>query len=43
MSSSQVIAHIVNDRIENLFLRPITVTETMSKDYSLQQYMSKSN
>lgn len=43
VSSSQVIAHIVNDRIENLFLRPITVTETMSKDYSLQQYMSKSN
>lgn len=43
VSSSQVIARVVCDRIENLFLRPITVTETMSKDYSLQKYMNQSN
>lgn len=42
-SSSHVIGHIVNDHIENMFLRPITVTETMSKDYSLQNYMRRSN
>ena len=35
LRSSQVIANIVNDHLENLFLRPITVTETMSKDYNL--------
>ena len=39
LRSSQVIAHIVNDHLENMFLRPITVTETMSKDYSLQKYI----
>ncbi|MGM9603545.1 MAG: diguanylate cyclase domain-containing protein [Faecousia sp.] len=43
VSSSHVIAHIVNDHIENMFLRPITVTETMSKDYSLQNDMQRSN
>lgn len=40
--SSQVIAYVVNDHLENLFLRPITVTETMSKDYSLQKYIQGS-
>lgn len=43
LQSSQVIAHVVNDRLENLFLRPITVTETMAKDYSLQKYMIHSS
>lgn len=43
LSSSEVIARIVNDRIANMFLRPITVTETMSKDYSLKEYMHRSN
>lgn len=42
LRSSQVIAHIVNDHLENMFLRPITVTETMSKDYSLQEFIRKS-
>ena len=38
-SSSQVISRIVSDRVENLFLRPITVTEVMSKDVNLQENM----
>lgn len=42
-TSSQVIARIVGDHLENTFLRPITVTETMSKDYSLQKYMKQSS
>ncbi|MGN0437815.1 MAG: diguanylate cyclase domain-containing protein [Lachnospiraceae bacterium] len=41
-SNSILIAHMVNDRIENEFLRPIVVAETMSNDYSLKEYMKKS-
>ena len=37
-----LIAHMVSDSIENEFLRPIVVAETMSNDYSLKQYMKKS-
>ena len=40
--NSQIIAHIVNDHLENLFLRPITVTETMSKDSNLQNNIRSS-
>lgn len=41
-NNSLLIAHVVNDGIENEFLRPITVAETMSKDYSLREYMVRS-
>ena len=40
--SSQTVAHMVNDRLEKEFLRPIVVAETMSKDYSLQKLLMKS-
>ena len=43
VSNSQIIAHIVSDRLENMFLRPITVAETMARNNSLQQYMKQSN
>ena len=43
VGSSYVVAQIVDDHIKNLFLRPITVTETISKDYSLQSYMRRSS
>lgn len=43
VSNSQVIARIADDYVENTFLRPMTVTETMSKDYNLQEYMRRSN
>ncbi|MGN0427907.1 MAG: diguanylate cyclase domain-containing protein [Agathobacter sp.] len=41
-SSSMMIAHMVSDSIENEFLRPIIVAETMSNDYSLKDYMKRS-
>lgn len=41
-SNSLLIAHMVNDSIENKFLKPVIVSETMSNDYSLKQYMKKS-
>ena len=41
--SSQVIAHIVSDHLENLFLRPITVTETISNNSSLQEAIRSSD
>ena len=41
-SNSMMIAHMVSDGIENEFLKPIVVAETMSNDYSLKQYMKKS-
>ena len=41
-SNSMLIARMVNDSIENEFLRPIVVAETMSNDYSLKEYMKKS-
>ena len=41
-SNSMLIAHMVNDSIENKFLKPVIVSETMSNDYSLKQYMKKS-
>lgn len=43
VSSSLVIAHIVNDRVDNLFLRPVTVTETMSKNAVFQDYIRRSS
>ena len=43
VSNSQIVAHIVSDRLENTFLRPITVTETMASDNSLRKYMKQSN
>lgn len=42
VSSSQVVAHIVGDRVDNLFLRPMTVTETVSKDAVFRNYMRRS-
>lgn len=41
-SNSMLIAHMVNDGIENEFIKPIVVAETMSNDYSLKEYMKKS-
>lgn len=41
-SNSMLIAHMINDSIENRFLKPVIVSETMSNDYSLKQYMKKS-
>ena len=38
-SSSQIITQNVSDWVDNLFLRPITVTEVMSKDFHLQENM----
>lgn len=38
-SDSMILAHMVSDRIENEFIKPIAVAETMSNDYSLKQYM----
>ena len=43
VSNSQIVAHIVSDRLDNVFLRPITVTEIMARDDSLQEYMEQSN
>lgn len=42
-SNSMMIAHMVSDGIENEFLKPVIVAETMSNDYSLKQYMKKSS
>lgn len=41
-NNSMLIAHMINDSIENEFLKPIMVSETMSNDYSLKEYMKKS-
>lgn len=41
-SDSMMVAHMVSDRMENKFLRPIVVAETMANDYSLKKYMKKS-
>ncbi|MGN0352810.1 MAG: diguanylate cyclase domain-containing protein [Roseburia sp.] len=41
-NNSMLIAHMVSDSIENEFLKPIVVAETMSNDYSLKEYMKKS-
>lgn len=41
-NTSLSIAHMVNSSIENEFLKPIIVTETMSNDYSLKEYMIRS-
>lgn len=41
-SNSQLVANMVSSGIENEFLRPIVVSETMSEDYSLKEYMKKS-
>lgn len=42
-SNSKIIAHMVDSGIQNEFLRPIMVSETMSKDYSLKEFMKESN
>lgn len=41
-SDSMILAHMVDNGIETGFIKPIIVTETMSNDYSLKQYMKKS-
>ena len=41
-SNSMLIAHMISDNIENEFIRPIVVSETMANDYSLKQYMKES-
>lgn len=41
VSSSQTIAHTVEDHLENMFLQPITVAETMSKNNQLQELMDR--
>ena len=41
-SNSLIIAHMVNSGIENEFIKPIMVSETMSQDLSLQEYMRRS-
>lgn len=41
-SNSLIIAHMVNSGIENEFIKPIMVSETMSQDLSLKEYMRRS-
>lgn len=41
-SDSMILAHMVENDIESEFIKPIVVTETMSNDYSLKEYMKKS-
>lgn len=41
-NDSAIIASMVKDSVSNLFLRPITVSETMSQDYSLRRYLKRS-
>lgn len=40
---SMMIAHMVSDGIENEILKPIIVAEMMTNDYSMKEYMEKSN
>lgn len=40
---SHIIAHMINDRLENEFLKPITVGITMSQDASLKKLLKASN
>lgn len=39
---SKTVASMVADGIENRFIRPITVAETMSRDYSMRLYLGQS-
>lgn len=41
-NNSMLISHMINDGIENEFIKPIMVAETMSNDYFLKEYMKKS-
>lgn len=41
-NDSATIASMVRDSISNVFLRPITVSETMSQDYVLRKYLKES-
>lgn len=41
-SNSMLISHMINNGIENEFLKPVMVAETMSNDYFLKEYMKKS-
>lgn len=41
-NDSRVMAHMIDSGIDNVFLRPITVAETMSKDYTLLELIKKS-
>ncbi len=38
-NDSHVISSMVSNAIQNSFLKPITVSETMCQDYSLEQYL----
>lgn len=40
-SNSMLIAHMVSERIEGTFIKPIIVAETMANDYSLKGYMKR--
>lgn len=41
-SDGKLVANMVSSGIENEFLRPIVVSDTMSKDYILKEFMKKS-
>lgn len=41
-SDSKIIASMIGDSVRSELLRPITVAETMSKDFTLIQYMKQS-
>lgn len=41
-NDSRVVAALVRNAIENSFLRPITVSETMSKDSNTKEFLQKS-
>lgn len=43
VGESRIIAQMVNNRLETVMLRPITVAETMSKGNYLKEYMKKGN
>lgn len=40
-SNSMLIAHMVSERIEGEFIKPVIVAETMANDYSLKEYMKR--
>lgn len=41
-NDSMILAHMVDNGIQSEFIKPIVVTETMSNDYSLKQYLKQS-
>ncbi|MGN0424405.1 MAG: diguanylate cyclase domain-containing protein [Acetatifactor sp.] len=40
-NNSMVLAHMISDRVESEFIKPIVVSETMANDYSLKEYLRK--